>query len=78
MAVARRGLKDKVIYQVQRSMQNVCATRVFTAAFYEYWLMTAAVGFYYDGISCELARRRVRRGATEASDSSGVKRVWAW
>jgi len=34
--------------------------------------MAVVVGLYYDLISCELARRGVRRGAAEASGSGGV------
>ena len=43
----------------------------------EYWLMVVVVGFHCDIISCELARRGLRRGATEASGSDVVYRVWA-
>ena len=40
--------------------------------------MTVVVGFQRDVISCELARRSVRRGGAEASGSGGVQRVLAW
>jgi len=54
----------KVISHVRRSMQIVRATRVSTAASYEYWLVATVVGFHCDvAISCKLARRRVRHGA---------------
>jgi len=33
--------------------------------------------FYYEVISCALARRGVRRGTAKASGSGGVERVWA-
>ena len=35
-----------------------------------------AVSFRCDVIGCQLARKGVRRGATEAS--GGVERMWAW
>jgi len=38
--------------------------------------MAVVVDFRCDVISCELARRGLRRGAAEAS--GGVQRVWAW
>ena len=34
--------------------------------------------FYCDVIGYELARRGVRCGATEASGSGRVQRMWAW
>ena len=34
--------------------------------------------FHRDVISCDLARRGVRRGAAEVSSSGGVQHVWAW
>jgi len=40
-----------------RSVQNACATRVYTAASYEYWLTAVIVSFYHRIISCALARR---------------------
>ena len=36
------------------------------------------VGFYYDVINCELARRGVLRGAAMANGSGRVQRVYAW
>ena len=55
MAIARWGLKVKVIGQGQRSMQKECATRVSTSGSREYRLMVVLVGFHCDVISCELA-----------------------
>ena len=40
--------------------------------------MAVVAGFHCDVISCEPARRVVRRGSVEASGSGGVQRVWAW
>jgi len=37
--------------------------------------MAVAEGFHCDVISCQLARRGVRHGATEASGSGGIQRV---
>jgi len=42
--------ESHVIGQGQRSMQNVPATRVSTAASYEYRLMAEVVGFHRDVI----------------------------
>ena len=58
-------------------MQNICATRVPTAASYEHWLMVAVVGFHCGVISSELARQGVRRGAVEASGCGGVESRYA-
>ena len=56
LTITCRGLKVKVICQLgQRSMQNMCAARVFTAASYEYWLVALVVCFHRSVISCELA-----------------------
>jgi len=60
MTTARRRLKVKIIGQGQ--CKNVCATRVSTAASYEYWLTTVMVGIYCHVISCALGRRDMRRG----------------
>jgi len=57
-------------------MQNECAAPLSTAASYKYLLMTIVVGLHFDVISCELARRCVRRGTDEVSGSDGVQRVW--
>ena len=38
--------------------------------------MAIVVDFHCDVVSCELARRGVRRGAAGASGSGGVQRVW--
>jgi len=64
MTIAHRDVTVKVISHVRRSMQIVRATRVSTAASYEYWLVATVVGFHCDvAISCKLERRRVRHGA---------------
>jgi len=44
------------------------------------WMHFTAVivRFYCPDISGTLARRGVQRGATEASGSGKVQRVWAW
>ena len=58
--------------------KNVRATRVSTAASYEYRLTAVIMGFCCHVISCALARRGVRRGAAEASGRGGVQCAWTW
>jgi len=53
MSMGHNFPKVKVIGKGQRSMQNVCATEVSTAASCEYRLLTVVIGFHYDIISCE-------------------------
>ena len=69
-------------YTVPLERQNECATRIFAAASYEYWLMAVVVGFHCDVISCGLARRGVRRGvarsrpAAAAESGLGTRSIW--
>jgi len=65
--------------QGQRSKcKNRCATRVSTAAVYDYCLMVVVVlDFHCYVTSCELARRSLRRGAAENNGSGEVQRVWS-
>jgi len=54
---------------------KMCSLRVSTTAPYEYWLMAVVGGSHCDVISCQLARRGVRRGVPDASYSGTVQHV---
>jgi len=46
-----------------------------TSASYGYRLTTVVLGFHCDVISCQLARRNVRRGAAEESSACGRRTI---
>jgi len=71
MIIARRRLKVKVIWAKQRSIQNVCATRISTAG--SCVLIDGHnSSFHCAVINCELARLDVQRGVADDNGSGGV------
>ena len=66
--------------KVRSRWKRVCSRVPTAAAFYEYWLIAVVVGLHRNVISCESARRGVRRSMAEAGSSGGYQRgtrsVW--
>jgi len=68
--------KSRSLVKIRSQCRNLCYTRVSTAASCGYRLLAVELSFHCDVISCQLARRGVRRGTAKASISGGVQRVW--
>jgi len=84
------GMKVKVTFEGHSQCKNMSATRLSTAASHKHWSVAVVAYIYivylYEVISCQLARRVVRRGADEVSGGGGAQRVdiqtttffWHW